>query len=142
MSKKTKQLHKNSLPNANKSIDIEYKDNVGVIFTLRNQFSYQEVERACKELFSSKNFEVIKYWIIDRTNSVKYNLTTLQTRKLAQLCVSASNKNNSLTHILVSGTDLEYGMANMFHVFIDETNWTAISLRDIQAAKQWIMDNG
>jgi len=123
------------------SIDIKYDGNIGVTFTLYNEFSYPEVVNACKELFASDDFKNIKYWVIDRSNSINYNLTTPQTRSLAELCISASSKNKELTHILVSSTDLEYGMANMFQVFEDKTDWNLLSFKEIESVYQWVNDN-
>lgn len=123
------------------SIDIKYDSDVGVIFTLQDEFSFSEVEHACKQLFASERFKKIKYWVVDRSKSIKYNLTTPQTKILASLCISASNKNKSLTHILVSGSDHEYGMAHMFQVFEDKTEWNLLSFKKIESVHQWVNDN-
>lgn len=123
------------------SIQIEYDNNIGVTFSLTDKFEYSEVENACNELFANKHFGELKYWIIDRTQSIKYNLTTQQTRALANLCIKASSNNTSLTHIIISGTDLEYGVAHMFQVFQEETGWTLLSFRETPSAQQWVTNN-
>ena len=46
-----------------------YAHDDGVIFTLHDEFSSDEVKKAHEKLFSNKKFNNIKYWIVDRRKS-------------------------------------------------------------------------
>ncbi len=123
------------------SIDIKFDNDVGVIFTLRNEFSYDEVKKAFEELFSNKKFEAIRYWIIDRRNSVNYKMTTDQVIELSNLCLTTSQHKKNLTQILVSGSDLQYGTSRQYQVYMERTGWDIIAFRHIQSAERWVNEH-
>ncbi|RTZ96702.1 MAG: hypothetical protein DSY90_09875 [Deltaproteobacteria bacterium] len=116
-------------------------DNTGIIFTLSGEFSADEILSKIKELFNSDIFPNLKYWLIDRSLVTNYNLSNEQVQLLARLCIDASKTNSSLAHILVSKTDLEYGIANMFHVHVEKSGWLFKSFRERQEADEWIKVN-
>jgi len=122
-------------------IDIEYDNNIGVTFTCKGEFSFDEVFNENKNLFEKDNFATLKYWIIDRTQAEQYSLTTDQVKTLSEICINAANINKSLVHILISKTDLEYGLANMFRAYAEKSGWQFKSYKDINEAKQWIEEN-
>jgi len=120
-------------------IDIEFQDDIGVIFTLHNEFLYNEVKKAIEKLFLNEKFPSIRYWIIDRRNSTNYKLTTKQLIELSELCITASQHKKTLTMILISGTELQYGMSKMFEAHMEPTGWDVKGFKDMRSAKDWII---
>ncbi len=122
-------------------IHIKTDKNIGVIFTLHGEFSFDEIINEEKALFDSPDFSKLRYLVVDRTLAIDYNLTTEQVKTLSRLCITASEVNNSLVHILVSKSDLKYGIANMFSVYAKESGWTFKNFREAKEAYKWIKDN-
>lgn len=122
-------------------IHIKIDKNIGVIFTLHGEFSFNEIFNEEKLLFDSPDFSKLRYLVVDRTIVTNYDLTIEQVKTLAGLFIKASKVNNSLVHILVSKSDLQYGMANMFSVYGEDSGWAFKNFRETKEAYKWIEEN-
>ena len=64
---------------------------IGIIFTLHGEFSFDEMINEDKTLFDSPGFSKLRYFMGDRTLVTNYNLTTEQVKILAKLFIENLN---------------------------------------------------
>lgn len=121
------------------SVDIKF-DDVGVVFTLEGEFSYDGVRKAHEDLFGNEKFKTIRYLIVDRRNSVNYNMTSQQVEELSLLCLNAARDNKKLIEILIADDDLQFGMSRQFQAFAEGTGWNIIALRNMESAKRLLKE--
>ena len=120
-------------------IEIHYTDdNIGVIFCAVGEVTGKDIIESEKEIFQSKDFVNLKYWIVDRSRCTKYEVSSDEVKLIAQIDNEAAKINPNLLMVLISETDLQQGMSRMYQAYIDEAGFKTMVLRDRETAKEWI----
>jgi len=118
-------------------IEVQYTDdNKGVNFIAVGEVSGKEIIESEKEIFKRDNFLSLKYWIVDRSRCTKYVVTSDEIKQIAVLDKNAAKINPKLLQVLISETDLQYGMSRMYQAYVDEDGFKTMIFRNREAAEE------
>jgi hypothetical protein len=118
-------------------IEIQFTDdNIGINFCAVGEVSGKEIIEHLKEFYQSDVFPSLKYWIVDREKCVKYDVSANEVNEIAKISRDAAKKNPDLLEIIISPTDLQYGVSSMYEAYLGDDSFKTIVVRDKQPAKE------
>ena len=121
------------------TIKIKYtKDNIGVRFCAIGDVSGKDIIAGIKEILQFKNFENLKYWIVDRLLCTKYDVSSNDVRFIAELGIKGAKRNPDLLMALVSSSDLQFGVSKMYEAYSGEKGHKTKVFRNMDSAEKWI----
>lgn len=82
-----------------------------------------------------------RYAISDCTNVTEYKVTPEGLKKNAEISYEISEKLPALLLVVITPSDLMYGMGRMWETYIDDTGWETTMVRTRQEANEWIEKN-
>ncbi len=120
-------------------IEIQYTDDsIGVNFCAVGKVTGKDILESAKDIFQSKGFVNLRYWIVDRSRCTKYEVSPDEVRLIAELDNEAAKINPNLLMALISETDFQFGVSRMYEGYINETGFKTMVFRDRDAAEKWI----
>lgn len=122
------------------AIQINYLDNgIGIEIIATGIVTGEEIIEAHKEIYKQENLKKQKYQIIDRTKCLKYQVTSEEIEKIAQIDNKAAEINPNIKIALVSTTSLQFGMSRMWQAYISDNSFVTKIFQDRKSADEWIM---
>lgn len=108
-------------------------------------FSYEtvtgkEIIEANEKIYTPEYLAKLKYQIIDRSMCTKYLVSSEEMEIIAGQEIRASKINNNITIVLVSTTDLQYGMSRMWQALSEETGFKSEIFNDRASADKYIKE--
>ena len=120
-------------------IQIEFsEDQQGVVYNAHGEVNGKDILDAKLELYNDSRFDKLKYFIIDRTWCTSYNVESSEVQKSTDMAHNASQRNGDLIVAMVSKSDLQFGMARMFELMLNDTAWRIGNFRDRKLADEWV----
>ncbi len=120
-------------------IEIQYTDdNIGVNFFAVGEVTGKDIIESEKKIFQSKGFVNLRYWIVDRSQCTKYEVSSDDVKKIAALDNDAAKRNPNLIMALISETNHQFGMSRMYEAYINEAGFQTMTFRDRDTAEKWI----
>ncbi len=120
-------------------IEVRYTDDdLGIDFCAVGRVTGKDVIESKVTIFQEEGFARLKYWIVDRSRCVEYEVNADDVRSIAELDNEAAKINPDLLIALISETDLQFGMSRMYEAHIDEFGFKTKSFRDRASANEWI----
>lgn len=120
-------------------VQINFLDNgIGIEFISSGVVTGEEIIEANKKVYNDKNLIRLKYKIIDRTNCTDYRVSTEEMEIIAEQDRIASKINRNITILLVSPTDLQYGMTRMWQAYTGTTGFTSEIFKDRASADEYL----
>jgi len=120
-------------------IEIEYTDDtLGVIFSAVGKVTGKEIIDKQKDVYRSKEFPRLRYWIVDRSRCTEYDVSTEEVSEIAAIDNEAAHINPHLIMALVAESDLQFGISRMYESQITEKGFTTEVFREREAAERWI----
>jgi hypothetical protein len=121
------------------TIQINYLDNgIGIEIIASEIVTGGQIIKAHKEIYNQENLKKQKYQIIDRTNCLKYQVTSEEIEKIAEIDNKASEINPNIKIALVSPTSLQFGMSRMWQAYISDNRFVTRIFQDRKSADEWI----
>ena len=111
---------------------------IGIEFISSGIVTGKEIIEANKKIYNREHLERLKYKIIDRSDCTDYKVTTEEIEIIANQDIKASKINNNITILLITQTDLQYGMTRMWQVLSEETGFESIIFKDRPSANEYI----
>ena len=124
-------------------IDIKDLDGgVGVIITGEGFVTEKEwVDALVEHLTQDQNkFKKYRYSLSDYTAVTRIEISNEAIYKIAGFCESASKINPKPAIAIVASQDFMYGMARMWELIIDMTDWETMVFRKRADAEAWISE--
>lgn len=124
-------------------IDIKDLDGgVGVIITGQGFVTEKEwVDALVEHLTQDQNkFKKYRYSLSDYTAVTRIEISNEAIYKIAEYCESASKINPEPVIAIAASQDFMYGMARMWELIIDMTDWETMVFRNREDAEDWITE--
>lgn len=112
----------------------------GVVFISSGTVKGSEIIEANEKVYSPELLLNLEYKIIDRTTCTEYLVTTEEMETISSQDIEASKINNNITVLLVSSTDLQFGMTRMWQALSESTGWHSEIFKTREEANIY-MDN-
>jgi hypothetical protein len=125
------------------SIEIRDVDGgLGNIIIGRGIIIDEEYVDALKEhLTQDENkFKKYRYSLSDYTATAEIDIATKSVDLIAHYCRKASIVNPEAVVAIITNEDLIYGLARMWEILIDETDWETMVFRNRKDAEAWIRE--
>ena len=120
-------------------IEIHYTDdNIGINFCAVGEVSGKEIIEHLKEVYQSDVFPSLKYWIVDREKCLKYDVSAKEVNEVAEISKRAAKINPELLEIIISPTDLQYGVSRMYQAYIGDDGFKTMIVRDRKSADEYL----
>jgi hypothetical protein len=120
-------------------IEIKYtEDNLGINFYAVGEVTGNHIIEGMKEIFQSEKFVNLKYWIADRSRCTKYDVSSDDVKLIADLDKEAAKINPDLLMILISDTELQYGMSRMYEIYSADSGFKTSVFKDRYKAEDWL----
>lgn len=119
------------------AIDYRYTDEGrGMIFTGRGVVDREQFDR----LDTNTAIHDVKllYMISDLRGVDSMDLSAGEIRHIAEADLRNEAHKRDIVLAIVGESDVVYGLARMYQVFVDEASWKVKVFRDLEAAKAWI----
>lgn len=119
------------------AIDYRYTDEGrGMIFTGRGVVDREQFDR----LDTNTAIHDVKllYMISDLRGVDSMDLSAGEIRDIAEADLRNEAHKRDIVLAIVGESDIVYGLARMYQVFVDEASWKVKVFRDLEAAKAWI----
>lgn len=98
----------------------------------------KEIVEANEKIYTREHLLRLRFKIIDRSACTDYDVTTQEMETIARQDLEASKINRNITVLLVSSTDLQFGMTRMWQALTENTGFRSEILRDRESADQYI----
>ena len=85
-------------------------------------------------------FKKYRYSLSDYTATTEIDIATESVDLIAHYCRKASVVNPEAVVAIVADEDLIYGLARMWEILIDETDWDTMVFRKREDAEAWIRE--
>lgn len=100
----------------------------------------EEIIAAHRTIYSEENLKRQKYQLIDRTQCDEYVVTPGEIKIIAEIDKAASVVNPDITIVIVSPTELQFGMSRMWQAYVEEKIFRTRIFRDRKSADEWIRE--
>ena len=114
------------------------EDGIGIEFILTGRITGNEIIEANNKIYTKECLRRLKYKLIDRSDCTDYNITPEELKFIANQDIHASQINSNVTVIIISKTELQYGMSRMWQVFSGETGFKSELFKDRESADIFI----
>ena len=114
------------------------QDGIGIEFLSSGIITGKEIIEANKKIYTREYLLRLKYKIIDRSTCTDYRVTPEEMSVIANQDIEASKINRNITIVLVSPTDLQYGMTRMWQVLSEDTGFKSEIFKDRESANEYI----
>lgn len=89
-------------------------------------------------LEAAKRGMPLRYSITDLSNITKVEITSNEIRDIAHINIQTSHIISRRTLVVIVASSLHYGLARMWEVYAEPTNWNTRVFRDANEAKAWL----
>lgn len=94
----------------------------GIEYLASGTLTGREIIEANRQVYRPDILEHLDYKVIDRTRCEKYEVTSGEIRSIVEQDVEASARKPGLVILLVSITQVQYGMSRMWQTLTHEAN--------------------
>lgn len=123
------------------AIELRYRDNgKGVLFVCTGVVTSTDFDQANREVYSEERLRILRYQVIDFSDTEHIDLSVDDTRRHAAMDESAAKLNPELVIAVVCPSDLSFGISRMWQVFIGEGKIESSIFRTISEAERWIAE--
>ena len=120
-------------------VEIIFLDNgAGIEFKASGTVTGEEIIEANNKVTTYEVLSRLKYKIADRTACTEYLVNVEEIKTIAHQEIQASKINKNITIVLVSRTDLQFGMTRMWQALSSETGFKSEIFKDRQSADKYI----
>jgi len=112
----------------------------GIEFVSSGIVTGEEIIEANKKIYTRDYLLPCKYKIIDRSTCTEYRVTPEEMQLIADQDITASKINRDITVVLISSTDLQFGMSRMWQVLSGETGFKSKIFKDRKSAYDFIKE--
>jgi len=110
----------------------------GIEFISSGTVTGKEIIEANKKIYTPEYLSRLKYKIIDRTTCTEYRVTIEEMLIIADQDIEASKINKKITIILVSPTQLQFGMTRMWQALSAETGFKSEIFKNRESADDYM----
>ena len=124
-------------------VEIRDLDNgLGNIIIGREIVNEEELVDALKNHLTQDNDKLkkYKYSLTDYTGGTKFEVSTQKVEQIAKICESSSIANSEAIVAVVAEQDFMFGIARMWELLSDGTNWETMVFRNREEAEAWIKE--
>ena len=124
-------------------MSIEIKDSdcgLGNIIVGRSIINEEEFVDALKKHLrqDEDKFKKYRYSLSDYTSTIHFDISNKSLEIITEYCDIASNVNPEAVVAIVAKHELLYGLAKMWEILSNKTNWEKMVFRNREDAEVWI----
>lgn len=117
-----------------------FEDRKGVEYLASGTLTGLEIIAANKQVYTPTVLKELEYKIIDRTDCEEYDVTPDEIKSIVEQDVQASKIKPGFCHLLVSTTQVQYGMSRMWQMLTGEADLDVHHFMDRDQADEYIKE--
>ena len=121
------------------SMNVTYRDDGGIVVKAEGVLSPREVFELNEKIYASpEDVRKISYQLCDFSGVTDFEGSTQELAFIAKQDKSAAELNPNMLLVLVSGSDLSYGMLRMWQAFTEDSRVESKVCRSMEEAEEWL----
>jgi hypothetical protein len=117
------------------------EDSAGVIIRYPSRITGREIIEVLSNLTADPGFERVSYFVGDRTDVTDMLVSAEEVREIAELNRKARERNPKHFVVLISPTNLSFGLSRMYASYVDHEDFICVC-RNWAEARLWLSEKG